>query len=226
MSYSGSNEWKNWLDENKVKEILEGYCELKNKESPLLPRSLEYYPISYNHNSLQHFQNEVDRLGKITSPFEVNIDMGYLDGWTAWRRTDMKNSRIYYPDYGGNLYGTYKAVNLPLLDRIFKEYPSARLDTSFKFYLSTNRELIVKGMVDYSLGLEHAGRASCMIITPIDSFLNEYSILLKFKHEMNLRNWVEWRTNFEKYVSGNEYLRMGMVWGKKYDIKDFDINNI
>ena len=43
---------------------------------------------------------------------------------------------------------------------------------------------------------------------------------------MNLRNWVEWRTNFEKYVSGNEYLHMGMVWGKKYDIKDFDINNI
>ena len=213
-----NDDWKDWLDENKVKNILGRICFLNNKEYST--RS-EYFPVWVRQVAITDYVDVHKRLNK---PYEIIEEVGYASGYIALRRKDINQYKIHYPDYGGEL----KAVNVPIFKKIFKDYPIARLDKEVKFYMSIDNEVIANMHIDLSMGISQDGRAGCHLVCNIDSFLYEYEQLFELISKRGGRwgDWSEWRIRFEKYVANCEYVHMGMRWGKGYEIEKIDDDEI
>ena len=216
-----NDDWKEWLDEKKVKTILERICYLDNNNEIYSGKS-ELFPVWVRQVAIT--TDFVDVHKRVNKPYEILEKIGYASARIARRRTDIDQYRVHYPDYGGEL----KPVNLSVFKKIFKEYPMARLNQGVDFYMSADNEVIVNMGVDLSMGISQDGRAGCRLVCNIDSFLYEYERLyeLTSKRGYPPQTWSEWRIKFEKYVENCEYVEMVMKWGKGYEIITIDDDEI
>ena len=209
-----NDDWMDWLDEKKVKTILERICYLDNNNKIYSGGKSEYFPVWVR--QVEITTDFVDVHKRANKPYEILEEVGYAEASIARRQTDIDQYRVHYPDYGGEL----KAVNVSVFKKIFKEYPMARLAKKVKFYMSTDNEVIANMSIDLSMGISQDGRAGCCLVCNIDSFLYEYERLyeLTSKRGYPSQTWSEWRIKFEKYVENCEYVEIDMKWGKGYEI--------
>jgi hypothetical protein len=211
-----NDDWKDWLDEDKVKNIVERICYLKNQR---YRHGLEYYPAWIRQERLSE---EKESYNIVTQCFDVKHKTGRAEARIGMRPEKIENFRTHYPDYGG-----ITPQRVSGLKKFFKEYPTARLDEKFDFFLLEDGNIIVDCGINLSMGLTQNGRAGCRLKCTIDIFLCEYEKLIELTSQQrgeggNPKVWSDWRIKFEKYVENCEYVEMGMTWGKGYEIITID----
>jgi hypothetical protein len=201
-----NDDWMDWLDEKKVKTILERICYLYNKR---YAHKLEYYPAWIREVPFSE-EDGSKKLGN--ERFDI---LGHASAYIGLRERNIKNFRIHYPDYEG-----IDAQGVSGFKMFFGEYPNAGLDQNFGFFLSKDGDIIVFCSINLNMGLTEEGKAGCFLRCGIDIFLDQYERLFELtsKQGGGGKVWSDWRITFEKYVENCEYVEFGRKWGKGYEI--------
>jgi len=215
-----NDDWKDWLEENKVKNILERICYLKNQRNL---NSFEYYPAWIRQEG---FSEKDGTYRRVDGHYDIQHKIGFAEAYVGMRPKKIKNFRTHYPDYGG-----ITPQRISGFKKFFNEYPTARLDEAIRFFLSEDDDIVLDCSIDLSMGITQDGRAGCRLRCNIDIFLDEYERLFELTFQRrgeygNPKVWSDWRIKFEKYVENCEYVEQNSKWGKGFEIITIDEDEI